>query len=67
MTMTVLGGGGVFHQIFGNRIQHVIQNWTQSDPRFCKNEGKKDLRSMKKGISWIENHGENSYKKLKNC
>ncbi len=37
------GGGGYF----GNWVQHVIKNWTQSDLRFCKKE--KDLRSMKKG------------------
>ncbi len=26
----------------------------------------KDLRSMKKGVNWIENQGVNSYKMLKN-
>ncbi len=29
--------------------------------------GQKDLRSMKKGVNWIENQGENWYKVLKNC
>ncbi len=29
--------------------------------------GQKDLRSMKKGVNWIDNQGENSYKMLKNC
>ncbi len=29
--------------------------------------GQKDLRSIKKGVNWIENHGENWYKMLKNC
>ncbi len=29
--------------------------------------GTKDLKSMKKGVSWIENHGEDLYKMLKNC
>ncbi len=27
----------------------------------------KDPRSMKKGVNWIENQGENLYKILKNC
>ncbi len=43
------GRGGVLHQIFGTRVQHVIQIWTQSDLRFCDNNGSKDLKSMKKG------------------
>ncbi len=30
-------------------------NWTQSDLRFCENEGKKDWKSMKKDVNWIEN------------
>ncbi len=29
-------------------------------------KGQKDLRSMKKGVSWIENQGENWYKMLNN-
>ncbi len=28
------GGGGVRRQIFCNKIQHEITNWTQSDLRF---------------------------------
>ncbi len=28
--------------------------------------GQKDLRSMKKGVNWIENHAENGYNMLKN-
>ncbi len=35
------GGGGVLHQIFGSQVQHVKKNWTQSDLRFCENEGSK--------------------------
>ncbi len=42
-------GGGVLHQIFSARVQHVIQIWPQSDLRFCENNGSKDLKSMKKG------------------
>ncbi len=43
-------GGGLLHQFFGNRVQHVITNWTQSNLRLCKKKMKdqKDLRSMKK-------------------
>ncbi len=29
--------------------------------------GQKGLRSMKKGVNWIENQGENGYKMLQNC
>ncbi len=29
--------------------------------------GQKDLKSMEKGVNWIENHGENLYKMLKIC
>ncbi len=46
---TPRGGGGGLHQIFGTRVQHVIQIRTQSDLRFCENNGSKDLKSMKKG------------------
>ncbi len=37
------------HQIFGTRVQRVTQIWTQSDLRFCENNGSKDFKSMKKG------------------
>ncbi len=29
--------------------------------------GQKDLKSMKKGLNWIENQDENEYKMLKIC
>ncbi len=29
---------------------------------FDKNEGQKDLRSMKRGVNWLENQGQNLYK-----
>ncbi len=29
--------------------------------------GHKDLKSMKKGVNWIANQGENGYKMIKNC
>ncbi len=32
-----------------------------------KMSGQKDLKSMKKGVNWIENEGENLYKMLKIC
>ncbi len=44
----------------------MINNWAQSDLMFCKMNGLKDLRSMKKGVNWVENQGENLYKMLKN-
>ncbi len=31
--------GGVLHQIFGREVWHMIRKWTQSDLKFCKNEG----------------------------
>ncbi len=34
---------------------------------FVKMRGKKDLKSMKKGVNWIENKDENWYKMLKIC
>ncbi len=40
---------GVLHQIFNNRVQHAIKNWTQSDLRFCQIEGQKDLKINEKG------------------
>ncbi len=33
------GVGGVLHQIFGREVRHMINKWTQSDLKFCKNEG----------------------------
>ncbi len=30
-------------------------------------KGQKDQKSMKKGVNWIENQGENLYKMLKFC
>ncbi len=51
---------GVLHQIFGNQVQHVLKNGTQSDLKFCKNEesskrskinekgGQLDRKSMRK-------------------
>ncbi len=45
--------------VFGSWVQHAIQNWTQSDLSFVKISAQKDLRSMKKGVNWIENRGGN--------
>ncbi len=50
-------GEGVLHQIVG----------TQSDLRFAKMRGQNDVKSMKKGVNWIENQDENWYKMLKIC
>ncbi len=41
---------GVLHQIFGKRVQHIIQNWTESDLRFRKNEGSKRFKINGKGV-----------------
>ncbi len=51
--------GRVLHKYFSSWVQLVIKMWTQSDLKFCKNEGSKRL--MKKGGNWIEN----LYKMLK--
>ncbi len=32
-------GEGVLHQIFGTWVQYAKKTWTQSDIRFCENEG----------------------------
>ncbi len=37
--MTGPRGGGVLNQIFGTWVQHAKKTWTQSDIRFCENEG----------------------------
>ncbi len=37
----------------------------QSNLQYCKNAGlNTDLRTMKKGVTWIENQGENLHKQL---
>ncbi len=43
-------GGGILHQIFGNRVQHAIKNWTKSDLRLCKNEGSKRSKINEKRV-----------------
>ncbi len=48
--------GGLLHQIFGTRVQHVKKkNWANQILGFVKMRGQKDLKSMKKGVNWIEN------------
>ncbi len=42
------GGGVVLHQIFGTCVHHANKNWTQSDLRFCENEGSKRFKINKK-------------------
>ncbi len=42
----------------GNPVQHAIKNWTQSDLRFCKNEGFKRYNINKNGVNWVKNAGE---------
>ncbi len=55
------GGGGGTSPIFGSRGWHANKIWTQSDQRFCVRSkiNEKYLKSMKKGVNWIENQGEN--------
>ncbi len=40
---------GVLHQIFGREVQHAIKKWTQSDLKFCKNEGSIRSKTNEKG------------------
>ncbi len=42
-------GGGGFHQIFGKGVRHMIQKWTKSDLKFCKNEGSIRSKTNEKG------------------
>ncbi len=46
---TPRGGGGGLNQIYGSWVQHVINYWSQSDLRFCKNEGSKRSKINEKG------------------
>ncbi len=40
---------GVLHQVFGNWVQHAIKDWTQSDLKYCINEGSKRSKIDEKG------------------
>ncbi len=42
------GGGEVLHQIFGREVMHAIKKWTQSNLKFCKNEGSIRSKTNKK-------------------
>ncbi len=48
-TMSERSGVGVFHQIFGREVQLTIKKWTQSDLKFCKNEGSIRSKTNEKG------------------
>ncbi len=39
----------VLHQIFGTMVQHAKKTWTQSDKRFCENEGSNRFKINEKG------------------
>ncbi len=56
-------GEGVLHHIFGSQVQHANKmhpiGFKVLDP--CP----KYLKTMKYGVNWIENQGENLYKMLK--
>ncbi len=43
------GVGEVLHQIFNREVRHAIKKWTQSDLKFCKNEGSIRSKTNEKG------------------
>ncbi len=49
-----VGGEGVLHKLFGTQVQHAKTNWTQSDLRFCENDGSNIYKINEKGGIWIE-------------
>ncbi len=57
-------GGGLPHYYYSSQVQGTNKNWTQSDLRFCDNEGGKHLKSMK-GVNWISNYIQKIEKCLK--
>ncbi len=40
---------GVLHQIVGREVRHAIKKWSQSDLKFCKNEGSIRSKTNEKG------------------
>ncbi len=48
-TMSERPGGGVFQQIFGREVMHTTTKWTQSDIKFCKDEGSIGSKTNEKG------------------
>ncbi len=43
--------GGALHQIFSREVRHAIKKkWTQSDLKFCKNEGSIRSKTNEKGV-----------------
>ncbi len=60
MTCTNPGRGGeVNHHIFIGQVQHMIKNCTQSDLRFCENEGSERSKINEKGGQLDRTTGEN--------
>ncbi len=53
--------------MFGSRVEHMIFFLPNQISGFIKMMGHKDLKSLKIGVIWIENQGENWYKMLKIC
>ncbi len=39
----------VLHKTFDTQVQHAKTHWTQSDLRFCENEGSKIFKINEKG------------------
>ncbi len=72
--MSEIPGVGVLHQIFSREVRHTIKKWTQSDVKFCKNEGSIRSKTNEKGgqldrklrRKLIQN-GKNWCKVLKTC
>ncbi len=61
------GWEGVLHQIFSSWVQHAIQDWTQLDLRFCKNEGSKRSKISETQGQLDRKSRRNWNKMLKNC
>ncbi len=57
-------GEGVLHQIFGTQVQHTNIFFTQSDLRFCENDGSKRFKNNEKGDQLDRKLWENWYKML---
>ncbi len=64
MMIHSMGGGGVLQHIFGRGVHHAIKNWTETDLRFCENEGSKRSKINWKRGQLHQKSKQNSYKLL---
>ncbi len=53
------GGGVYFTKLSVAEFSMPPKNGPNRINTFVKMSGQKDLKSMKKGVNWIENQGEN--------